>query len=172
MNRDQVQLAKETEEQWITTGQGTIYVNTTNLEGRTVSTAVGGRPEAILRITTYDRLRNQETTVDRKDDPFTNGMLIRTDADQQADPTTKSPDAMNDQQVIEVFGLDKPQFREFVSELGEYSVRRLLEKCEEVDATTSQKQLLEDLVQKWAVGGSTPMYEELKKLGQVATADR
>jgi hypothetical protein len=173
MNQEQVEKAKTTEETWVTTGNGKVYVNTTNLEGRTISTEVGGRPDAILRITTYDRMRNQETCVDRVNDPFTNGMLVRMDADQQQDPTTKSPNALSKDQIEAAFLLSKVEFREMVAELGEYNVRRMLELVPEMDATQSQVDCLrETLESKWPIGGAMPIYDELKGLGQVATLDR
>lgn len=173
MNQEQIKASKENEETWVTTGQGVIYVNTTNLEGRTVSTSVGGRAGAILRITQYDRLRTQENTVEPKNDPFTNGMLIRADADQQQDETTASVDALNNAAIGEIFGLGKGEFRERVDQLGEYNVRRMIELIPDVDATQSQIDCLrETLAAKWPLGGPMPIYKELSDLGQVATLDR
>lgn len=176
MNERQAQIekAKSVEELWQTTGQGTIYVNVTNLEGRTVDTGVGGRPGALLRITTYDRMRNQETCVEPSMDPFTNGMLVRIDTDQNADDEgPHSPNALTQEQIIEIFALGKSDFRERIEDLSEYNVRRMLEMAEEVDATKSQiDQLREVLEAKWPIGGHMPIYEELAALGQTAVQDR
>lgn len=159
---------KSAEEVWETTGPGTIGVSVTGVDDKPRPSRVGGRPGMRLRISAYDRLRNQETCLVKSGDPFTNGMLVRVDADQQQDPTTASVNAVKD--LADLFDLRGAAFSERVEQLNEYNVRRMLDVAEDVDATNSQIQALRAMINtKWPIGGEMPMYKELSALGQTAT---
>lgn len=160
-----VRQVESPEEVWETTGSGKIYVRVTSMDGKDRSQKVGGRPGQKLRISEYDRLRNQERVMDQKADVFTNGMLLRVDAEPDDNPNMLSPEA-----VIDLFSVTGVDFQARVDELNEYNVRRLIEVCDELDATNSQINYLKDtLAKKWPVGGEMPMYTELSALGQVAS---
>lgn len=155
------------EEVWETTGHATIYVRQTTVDGSTRNVAVGGRPGMRLRISEYDRERNQETVMDEAADPFTNGMLIRVLPEGEA-----GPQHLTDDQIAQLFMVTGQEFTDKVDELNEYNVRRMYEKAYELDATNSQIQTLKGMIEtKWPIGGDTPMYRELKGLGQVAAQD-
>lgn len=166
--KEAIEAAKDVEEVWESTGQGKIWVSTTNIEGKSRQVSVGGKPGMRLRITQYDRLRNQEKCLEVAQDPFSNGMLIRQEAEDRDDPNHLSPD-----QMTEVFGLTKREFAAKVDELSEYNVRRMFAMVDEVDATHSQIDILRDVIDaKWPIGGAMPIYDELKALGQTASSDR
>jgi len=163
-----VRQVESVEEVWETTGHGTIYVRATGVDGRDKSVKVGGKPGQKLRISEYDRVRNQERVMDMKADVFTNGMLIRVDMDGDDNPNLLSAEG-----IVELFTVTGPEFKARVDALNEYNVRRLIEVCDELDATNSQINCLKDtLAAKWPIGGDTPMYKELSALGQVASPSK
>lgn len=163
-----VTQVESTEEVWETTGQGWVHVRVTGVDGKPRSIKAGGRPGQKLRLSEYDRLMNEERVLDDRVNPFSNGMLLKVspiDEDAPFNPNHLSVDAM-----VELFTVTGPEFNTRVDELNEYNVRRLIEACDELDATNSQVQYLAKvLAQKWPIGGDTPMYRELQGLGQVAS---
>jgi hypothetical protein len=161
-----VRQVESPEEIWETTGSATIYVRASGVDGRDRSLKVGGRPGQKLRISEYDRIRNQERVMDDKSDVFTNGMLLRVDAE----PDDENPNMLSPEDVLELFSARGDDFTSRVDKLNEYNVRRLIEVCDELDATNSQINFLKDtLAKKWPIGGEMPMYTELSALGQVAS---
>lgn len=165
-----VRQVDSVEEIWETTGFGMIYVKVSGVDGKERSLGVGGKPGQKLRISEYDRMRNQEVVMDEKADVFTNGMLLRVDADQNDDPMTKTDQVLTAEDIVEIFGLTGKSFTERVDQLNEYNARRLLAEAETLDATNSQIQALKAMVEtKWRIGGEMPIYRELQSLGEVAS---
>lgn len=161
-----VQQVESVEEVWETTGHGMIHVAVTGVDGAPRKLKAGGRPGQKLRISEYDREKNQERVLDDKADPFSNGMLIKV----SPVPVEDNPNLLSAEAVVELFSVTGPEFTTRVDQLNEYNVRRLLEACDDLDATNSQTQYLKETVaKKWPIGGDTPMYRELDKLGQVAS---
>jgi hypothetical protein len=159
---------REGEELWDSTVPGTIWLIVADDKGRDKDVVVRGFGR--LRISPDDREICQEMVVDPQHDVFTNGSLVRVDADQNENPKTASPDALNTDALLEIFALSGSKFTEKVDSLNELTVRRLREVAEDVDATNSQIVHLDSVIaEKWAVGGDTPSYRELKGLGQVAS---
>lgn len=153
------------EELWETTGHGLIYVHVTGIDGKDRVVSVGGQPGQKLRITEYDRTRNQERVMDANADVFSNGMLIRKDTDEQPSDQILSHDA-----IEELFNLGAAEFKDRAYALNEYNVRRLKEIAEDLDATKSQIDTLDRIIAtKWPLGGEMPSYTELKQLGEVAS---
>jgi hypothetical protein len=160
------------EEVWETTGTGWVHVHVTGIDGNMRKIKAGGRPGQKLRISEYDRLRNQEKVLDDKADVFTNGMLIRVSPPIGPDDD-ENPNHLSPEDVIELFSITGPEFKARVDALNEYNVRRLIELCEDLDATNSQIQTLKStLAVKWPIGGDTPMYRELQGIGEVASPTR
>jgi hypothetical protein len=123
-----------------------------------------------LRISEYDRVMNQERVLDDKADPFTNGMLIKVSPVVEEEA---NPNHLPAEEIVALFTITGPEFNTRVDGLNEYNVRRLIELCDDLDATNSQSQYLaETLAKKWPIGGDTPMYRELQGLGQVASPTR
>ena len=157
------------EELWESVVPGAVWVTVTNKRDEQESRSVG--QGQVLRITTRDREICQDAIRDPKHDPFTNGMLRRVDADQNEDPRTESIDAMGMDELIAVFAKTGPQFERKISSLGEIPIRRLRGIAEDVDATHSQIQFLDQIIaERYSSGGNVqPSYRELEALGQVAT---
>ena len=151
------------EEIWETTVTGRVWVETTNDRGQPRSISVGGRAGARLRISAEDREIAQERIINRELDPFVNGSLIRIDSDQQADERTASVDAVNTEQLVEVFAKTGKAFQSKVDGFNELTVRRMLAMAEDVDATNSQiTYLSKSIDERWPVGGDTPTYREMQ----------
>lgn len=164
-----VKTVETVEEVWETTGSGWVYAQVTGIDGKPRTVKAGGRPGQKLRISEYDRIRNQERVIDDKADPFSNGMLLRVSPPAD-DFDTENPNHLSAEDVIELFSITGPEFAKRIDALNEYNVRRMLELCEDLDATNSQIQTLKSTVAlKWPIGGDTPMYRELQGLGEVAS---
>lgn len=115
------------EEVWEMCTGGAVWVTVTKdkVRGTTKELSVKGRG-SWLRISTEDRELAQERVRDAKNDPFTNGTLIRLDADQQEDEMTASNSALSDEQLLGL--LAKKQgavFKKALEDLSEISYRRL-----------------------------------------------
>lgn len=163
-----VNQIESVEEVWETTGTGTVSVQVTGVDGKPRSIKAGGRPGQKLRISEYDRLKNEERVLDDVINVFSNGMLIRT-----TPPGGQNVNQLTADDVVELFNTKGPEFNVRVDQLNEYNVRRLIEACDDLDATNSQSQYLAaTLARKWSIGGDTPMYRELQGLGQVAPPTR
>lgn len=155
-------MTREGEEIWELNVPGTVWVEVTNDRGRPVPLRVGGKQGARLRISTEDRVLNQERVVDPEVDPFTNGMLVRLDADQQQDEKTKSIDALTDSDLVRIFAKNGRAFQASVDKLNQLSVRRMSEMAATVDATSSQVAYLKESIERrWPIGGDTPTYREI-----------
>lgn len=162
-----VKQVESTEELWETTGEGMIFLQVTGIDGKPRTVSVGGRVGQRLRISEYDRMLHAESVLDDNADPFQNGMLIRVNGPQVSDQ------ALTEDQVAEIFTHTGKPFQDLVLALNEYNTRRLLEKADALDATNSQIQFLRATIEeRWPLGGDTPMYRELKGIGEVTTATR
>ncbi len=157
------------EEIWETTTGGRVWVEVTNEKGQPRALSAGGRAGARLRITSEDREIAQERILNPDLDPFTNGLLVRIDTDQQGDDRTKSVNALNTEQLVEVFAKTGKKFHDAVDSFNELTVRRLLAIAKDVDATNSQITYLEKAVEeRWPIGGDTPTYREMMTSPQSA----
>lgn len=154
-----------TKEIWETTTKGRVWVEigADAQSGRRKQATAGGRVGARLRIDSDDRLLAQEGIVHAENDPFTNGLLIRVDADQQADESTRSDSALSDEDLLKVFKLTPAKFQTRVAKFSETTLRRMSDVAEVLDASASQIRYLKELIEeRHAVGGDTPTYRELK----------
>lgn len=161
--------ARPGEEIWETTTEGTVWVATTDDRGRTKDVSVGGKVGARLRIKTEDREIVQDAILEDGSDPFTNGLLRRVDADQNADERTRSDQALTTEDLMAIYDKKGNAFQAAVKKLNEFNVRRLREVAEGLDATASQISFLDTyLEENYRGGGDTPTYRELKGLGETA----
>jgi hypothetical protein len=129
--------AKVGQEVWELTTGGRVWVETTDAKGIAKAKSVVGRGGR-LRISTEDRELAQERTRDSKNDPFTNGTLVRIDADQNEDENTASTSALTDEDLLKV--LAKKQggvFKKAVEEFSEVTFRRLRTLMRDNDDVTS-----------------------------------
>lgn len=162
-------LTRAGEEVWETTVLGMVWLKVGDGRGGEKDVSVGGTVGQRLRIKTEDRIINQEVCINRDQDPFTNGTLVRVDADQMEDPRTASPDALSVEAMQEIFNLGPAEFSERIDTLGELSLRRMKDMAEGVDATASQIRKVKELIEaRYPLGGHMPIYDELKAIGSVA----
>lgn len=166
-----VPRARDGEEIWETTTQGTVWVNTTDERGKEKAVSVGGKPGQRLRVKSLDREIMQDSILEDGSDPFTNGLLKRIDADQNEDPQTASDQALTTEQLMDVFAKTGNAFQSNVKNLNELNVRRLREMAESLDAKASQINFLDEhLETTYRQHGDTPTYRELKGIGETATS--
>ncbi len=135
----------DNKECWEMQTGGTVWVNTTldAAKGTTKSTSVKGKG-SLLYISAEDRKVAMERVRDKKNDPFTNGMLLRKDADQNQDPETKSPSAASDDDLRAMFKIKTiARFTTAVDDLSEVSLRRLVALAQTDETiTAAQKERL------------------------------
>lgn len=156
------QLVKRPDEEiWESCVRGRTWVEITDHRGAPKNISVVGVGSR-LRITTIDRIRNQEVVRDPQGDPFLNGMLMRVDSDQKQDPTTDSSQVHSDDDLKMVFTLEEDAFTVYVDELNELNVRRLKEMAPAHASVAQDKFLTELLLRKWPIGGDTPTYREMQ----------
>jgi hypothetical protein len=162
-------MTRPGEEVWETTVEGMTWLQIADGRGGVRDVSIGGTVGQRLRILTEDRVINQEVCINKDQDPFTNGSLVRIDADQNEDPLTSSPDALSIPAMEEMFNQTGPDFLASLQPLGELSLRRMKDMAERVDATASQTRMINEIIQeRYPLGGAMPIYDELKAIGNVA----
>lgn len=153
--------ARDGEEIWETTTPGKVWVLLTDDRGKEKSVRVGGAVGQRLRIKSLDREINQDAILEDTSDPFTNGLLRRVDADQNADPQTKSDQVLTTEDLMEFFKSTGNAFQAKVKKLNELNFRRLREMAEAADASASQISFLADHSANFRQEGDTATYREL-----------
>lgn len=148
-------LTRDGEEIWELQTNGRVWVEVTvdRQRGTTKMRNVQGKGNR-LRIVTEDRKMAQERVREARHDPFTNGMLLRVDADQQAEPDTASPSALSDADLAKIFTYKQPaRFLAAVEDLSEISLRRLwaLAQDDENVASSQKTKISEFLNNKFGV---------------------
>lgn len=156
-----------TEEIWENQLPGRTWVAKRDYDGRPSSDSVvgvGGR----LRISTADRIRNQERIREPRLDPFRNGTLVRIDSPQSSDPLTDSADALTREELLEAFQMDFDDFRDYVAELSEVNVRRLVAMSTEAEATVNQANFLKEQIETRfpVTSGDTKTWREMQRSDQ------
>lgn len=144
---------REGEEIWQVNIQGTVYLGVTghNQFGQPMIMDKQLGPQKLglqFRITTFDRVMNQQKVVDGHNDPFLNGMLVRCDKSQQADEDTASDQAVSGTDLGLMFDKSGVVFQQAVQPLNEVNLRRLLDLGEALDASRSQLDYLDELVRE------------------------
>lgn len=164
---DERLTVRDGEEIWETTIPGLIWITTVNARGATKAVSVGGRAGARLRIATLDREISEENIIDTVNDPFTNGMLRRIDAN-RPEPA-EGDQSLSTEDLMVVFSKDGAAFKKAVDALSEVNVRRMDAIASDVDASMSQsKYLKETIKERWPItSGDTPTYRDLKAASQV-----
>lgn len=153
--------AREGEEVWETVTDGKVYLRFTDQRGREQVKGFGGKTGTRIRIPTVDREVNQDAIIGGSD-PFTNGMLRRIDADQNADERTASDQVYSTEELMAFFAKSGNAFQSQVRRLNERNVRRMREMAEHVDASASQIAFLDRyIIDNYRVQGSMPSYDEL-----------
>lgn len=148
---------------WETTTTGVVWVPVVDERGRERDVRTGGKEGARLRLSITDREIAQERMMDPASDPFTNGLLRRVDADQNAVPDTVTDQALSTTELLVVFSKSGAAFQSAVRKLNEINVRRMRDVAETVDASTSQVTFLDaQIEERFRKHGSMPSYDELQ----------
>lgn len=143
----------EGEEIWELQIPGTVYLRTVahNEFGQPMWTdrVLGPNKKGLqFRITTVDRIANQNKVADDTNDPFKNGILVRCDVDQQLDVATASPGAITATDLAGMFGQHGVVFEDSLEPLSEINLRRLLDLAQDLDASHSQVLKIEETIQR------------------------
>ena len=140
-------VTREGEEIWQLCTGGRVWVEVTvdKTRGTTKMKNVQGKGSR-LRILTEDRKLAQERVRDKKNDPFTNGLMMRIDADQQVEEDTASPSAVSDETLKKIFTYKQnARFITAMEDLTEISLRRLWALAEDDEnVSNAQKNLVSD----------------------------
>lgn len=151
--------ATKVREIWESTIPGRVSLTIENSQGRPQTISIIGKGSR-FRIAETDRELAEEVVRQKGNNPFRNGMLVRVDDGKGHAP---SPDELSDDDLKAIFTLDQSDFQATVRELGEVNVRRLKAMVVEVDASKSEMEFIDELIQeKWPIGGSMPTYEEMQ----------
>ena len=144
---------------WELTLPGRVTMTVTGARGRPQQISAAGKGQR-LRCSTEDRIITEEGIRNPELNPFRNGMLVRVDKGEGHEP---SPEELSDDDMRAIFDLDQADFQATVSALGEVNVRRLKAMFEEVDASKSEIDYVNALIEeKWRIGGAMPSYEEMQ----------
>jgi len=149
---------EKTREIWESTIPGRVSLTVENSRGQQQTVSVSGKGSR-LRLSQLDRELAEEVIRKPENNPFRNGMLVRVDGKGHA----PSPDELSDDDLKAIFELDQSDFQNTVRELGQVNVRRLKAMVVEVDASKSEMEFIDEVIQeKWPIGGSMPTYEEMQ----------
>lgn len=149
--------AREDQEVWELTVPGRVHVAVTNHLGRPADVTAAGKG-ARIRLSCLDRQLAEEQVRTADLNPFRNGMLVQVAGARDGDESN----ALNDEQMLELFSLKPPQFEKVLEELSELNVRRLKVMTVPADATASQIRMIDAIIErKWPIGGATPTYVEM-----------
>jgi hypothetical protein len=143
-------ITREGEEIWEMCTNGRVWVECTvdKSRGTTKIKNVQGKGSR-LRILTEDRKLAQERVREKRHDPFTNGLMVRVDSDQQVEEDTASPSAVSDKELRKIFTYkQQARFISALEDLTEISLRRLWSLVEEDEnVSNSQKNQVSELLQ-------------------------
>lgn len=138
-------LVREGEEVWESTTPSQVWMEI-GLPDKTTKMITAHGVGARLRLQTADRQIYQERLERKEHDVFTNGLLVRVDADQQEDEDTTSPSAVTDEALMKLFNLKQiARFRNAIDELSEISLRRLVTLAKSSDIGTKQQEALKEM---------------------------
>jgi len=159
-------------ESWEGTTPGTVWVwiydrrNDSYKKARIGGRGAGGTNR--INITVGDRRYNQEQVVDemRANDPFTNGMLIRTKGPELTEDDEFLQDTSNHKtnvellQYFEIRNID--EFKEAIDDIESELILRRLDSLAHNNALASQAQVLRELIdQRYRVGGTQKTVQEM-----------
>lgn len=117
----------------------------------------GTKGSPIVRLTVEDRQYNQAMIRDSKLDPFTNGMLVRLEAD--GDVADESSEHTDDHLSQLLAKRKKETFIDAVSELDELHARKLRELAE-VDGKNWQIEALDEHLEQYRPGGTQTIMQD------------
>jgi len=151
--------ATKVREIWESTIPGRVSLTIENSQGRPQTISIVGKGSR-LRISQDDRELAEEAVRMVDNNPFRNGMLVRVDKSGNHLP---SPEELSDDDLKAIFDLEQADFRATVDQLGQVNVRRLKAMVVEVDASKSEIEYLDEVIQtRWPIGGSMPTYDEMQ----------
>lgn len=162
--------AKTNVETWETTTGGTVWVwvrDPREAQGYRKQRVGGSTGSKILRITTDDRRFNQEQVVDEMllSDPFTNGLLRKTD-EKHVDDVIATYHLTNDDlmQLLEL--KDADAFEGEITDIHSELVLRRLAALADKHATVGQRDFIQELLEKkYGKGGTQQSIREQDRPG-------
>lgn len=122
-------------------GRIRLDVLKTNRFGNYVEDSIVLGPNRVgyrFQISAEDRRENQRVVVDKSQDPFRNGMLVRFDQDQQGDVETASGDAVTTERALDILDLPEEEFKKVVSTLGEIPVQKIFDLAQSAGVSHSK----------------------------------
>lgn len=156
-------------ELWMSAVDSTVWIKLQNKDGteREVSFARKGQK---IRIPSEDRERMSEVAVAPEYDAFKNGMLVQLGKDGQ--PLDTDDAGLSDDYLLtKVLSLRGVPLAERLRDFGEVVLRRTLVLAEQEDLPNSVVSAVRDLVaERYSVGKSSSIYQEMQAAGDVATA--
>ena len=150
-------------ETWESTTDSTVWVVLVTARGLERHVAFKKRG-ARMQIPTSDRLEMQAVN---SDGPFTNGLLVRVDADQQRDPETATKHVFSDDDLRAKLATSVSVFAKWVPTLNELNFRRLRDLAEDDPKVTAghAEVINRVLTEKWRKDGAMPSYEDTMMRG-------
>lgn len=143
---------------WELTLPGRVTMTVTNSQGRPQEISAMGKGQR-LRTSAEDRQIAEEGIRNPDNNPFLNGMLVRIDTEGHQ----PAPNELSDADLGAIFELDQQDFQATVSALGEVNVRRLKAMFADVDASKSEIDFVNTLIEeRFPIGGSMPTYDEMQ----------
>ena len=109
---------REDLEIWENPNRSEFWVMKEDLSGNVVSTRIA--PGKQIEISTYDRQRNQEQTVDPKFDWFTNGALVRVrllDTADDYEEITAQPNTKSEKELRDLLNLTANELKKELAEI-------------------------------------------------------
>jgi hypothetical protein len=161
---------RDGEEVWAIQVPGSVSLKVTSFNrfGQAVEAQMTVGPNRSgheFKIKVEDREENQARCVDPELDPFRNGMLVRVDNDQQADPATASEDALTTEALLDIYDLEPDKFEARVRALGELPLRRLADVGESMDCSHRQIGFVRELIaERYSKGGPQGTLEHGERL--------
>lgn len=165
-------------EQWETTTPSRVWINVTARTGEVRPVKVGGKVGMKFRISSADRVMNQDDVMEPHLDVFTNGLLNRLSGTEPVRPPLNSgysieeidaPPAEADQmlsfaQLRVLLSKHGNAFRSAILKLNEVNLRRLAniaaELPESEQPTVAQQNALDEMLTGYRPGKTQPSYEQ------------
>lgn len=137
---------QDDKEVWLNPNAGYRYVEQQNFKGEMAAVEIA--PGQKFTISTFDRMINQERTIKKEDDMFTNGTFSRVkliDTAEDYAELAENPNIMSDSDLESMFSLTTAAFKKKLQEIENTRVierlQRLSEK-ESLKASVAQQNAL------------------------------
>ena len=130
-------VERDDKEVWLNPNAGYRYVQQQNFKGEMSAIEIG--PGQKFSISTFDRMINQERTMQKENDMFTNGTFSRVKLVESAEDYAEladNPNIMSDSDLKSIFALGAAPFKK---RLGEIENIRVIERLQVLSGDESLK---------------------------------